>query len=495
MRVSVQVLLAGILAPAAVFGQVASVMSAVNPSEEEKKTVPIVLYPAPEPRPALKYQLLPPFMERRPGNAAVWWNRVPAERDAFFAKFGKESGKSGRIDTWMNIPLGDPREKEYREKELSKVIHLLKPGNVFSDMERAARFESCDWQLPVHEVKPFEILIPEIQQSRLYARVLSAKAHLEIAEGKYDEAVRTLQTGYAEARQVAQGQTLVNPLVGVVIAGIMSHQVQQFIQQPDAPNLYWALSTLPRPLVDFRPGCEAESNLLYLQFPKLRGLDKKNLSADEWGKLLNSVVADLTRLSASGVVGKKGDTSPITTVISILQGYPLAKRYLIEQGRNAAEVEAMPAAQVVLLYSVRLHDELNDEHFKWFFLPSSEVGREQLQAAMREAQTCLAKREIIPFARVLELLVAWPAKKAETRCQWNLAMLRVFEAMRLYAAAHDGRWPDSLSDITEVPIPTNPCDDKPFVYQRQGDKAVLTSESGPSGVPWRHEITLRRKEK
>ena len=59
---------------------------------EEQKTVQIVLYPAAEPRPAMKYQLLPPFLERRPGNAAVWWNRLPAEREGFFNEFYEENG-------------------------------------------------------------------------------------------------------------------------------------------------------------------------------------------------------------------------------------------------------------------------------------------------------------------------------------------------------------------------------------------------------------------
>jgi hypothetical protein len=69
-------------------------------------------------------------------------------------------------------------------------------------------------------------------------------------------------------------------------------------------------------------------------------------------------------------------------------------------------------------------------------------------------------------------------------------MLRIFEAMRLYAATHDGQWPDRLADITEVPIPTNPIDGKPFVYKREGNKAILTCEKGPWNIPWRHEITL-----
>jgi hypothetical protein len=41
----------------------------------------------------------------------------------------------------------------------------------------------------------------------------------------------------------------------------------------------------------------------------------------------------------------------------------------------------------------------------------------------------------------------------------------------------------------------NPYDGKPFVYQRQGDKAILDSEKGPQGMPWRYEITLMPKTK
>ena len=476
MRVIAGILLivTTVLSPSVVFGQ------------EEEKPVQIVLYPSPEPRPALKYQLLPPFLERRPGNAAVWWNRLPAERSHFYANLYSEGGLWEKIEKWMDIPLGDPREKAYREKELAlaKGIGILRPGGL-SDMERAARFESCDWQQPIRDGNYIAILIPEVQQARTFARLLSAKAHLEIAEGKYDEAVRTLQTGYAQARHVAQSPIIVSSLVGVTIAGVMSYQVQQFIQQPDAPNLYWALSTLPRPVVDFWRGGEAESNFLYLQFPELRDLDKKQLAPEEWRELLNRIVAELPKLS----VGESPEACQTAIIALAVQGYPHAKRYLIERGRTAAEVEAMPVAQVVLLYTVHLYEELSDEQFKWFFLPASEAGDGPQRANQHMREVFAAKREIIPLASLL-LPASTAAKNAETRCQWNIAMLRIFEAMRLYAANHDGRWPDRLSDITEVPIPTNPCDGKPFIYQRQDDKALLTSQIGPRGVPWRYEITF-----
>lgn len=482
------VTLTAILATA-LFGQFAFVLAADNPPGAEQ-TVQIVLYPSPAPCPALKYQLLPPFIERRPGNAAVWWNRIPAEQTYAFTEFPKEYDESGRIGTWMKIPLGDPREKVYRESELTKVVHLIKPGRLYSDMERAARFESCDWQLPIREGNPFAIALPEMQQSRGFARMLEAKSRLEIAEGKYDEAVRTLQTGYALARHVGQGPFLVSSLIGVTVASMMSYEVQQFIQQPDSPNLYWALSTLPRPVVDFRPGGEGESSWLYLQFPDLRDLDKKNLSPDGWRELLDKVVAELPRLDC----GRSLEECRTVVTLSVIQGYPHAKRYLIERGRSAAEVEAMPVSQVVLLYTVLVYDELSDEQFKWYFLPASEVGNGLDRVDEHMKEVVVAKREIIPLASLF-LPASRAAKNAETRCDWNLARLRIFEAMRLYAATHEGRWPDKLSDITEVPIPTNPYDDKAFIYERQGDKAILTSEKGSPGQPRRYEITLMPKAK
>jgi hypothetical protein len=460
--------------------------AAVRGESDEEKPVQIVLHPAPASRTALKYQLLPPFMERRPGNAAVWWNRLPAERNVFFDEFYKEFDSSGRIGTWLNIPLGTPREKEYREKELAKVVHLLRPGGLYADMERAARFESCDWQFPIHEGNPLAITLPEVQHSRAYARLLFSKARLEVAEGKYDQAVRTLQTGYAEARHVGQGPFLVCSLVGVTIASTMSYQMQQFIQQPGMPNLYWALSTLPRPLVDFRPAVEAESNLLYLQFPELRDLDKKTLTPEEWRVLLERTVKELFKIMDGPSLGTH--QAAVTTILA-LQGYSRAKHWLIEHGRSAAEVEAMPVAQVVLLYSVQLYDEISADQIKWFCLPALESRQGLEQASQRITRASLTEREVIPFVSAL-LPAIEAAKNAETRCEWTITVLRVFEAMRLYAADHGGRWPDRLSDIAEVPIPVNPCDGKPFAYERHGDKAILTAEKRPRAVPCRYEITL-----
>ena len=338
-----------------------------------------MLHPAPEPRPALKYQLLPPFPERRPGNAAVWWNRIPAERTNFFTEFNKAGGIWEKVEKWMEIPLGDPREKElrYQARECADQVP-------YSDMEHAARFESCDWELPIHDGGVIEMLLPELQQTRTYGRMLSTKARLETAEGKYDQAVRTLQIGFALARDVAKGPTLIHALVGTAIATMMADRVREMIQQPDCPNLYWALSTLPRPPIDFRPGFDAESHMLDLEIPDLQGLDKKQLPPEEWRALLLKLV-EIPRRWESGGFAQEADTAVMTGLS--LQGYPQAKQYLVEHGRSAAEVEAMPVAQVILLCSIGVYDELRDEQFKWLFLPYREAtkGMERAERSLKKS--------------------------------------------------------------------------------------------------------------
>jgi hypothetical protein len=61
------------------------------------------------------------------------------------------------------------------------------------------------------------------------------------------------------------------------------------------------------------------------------------------------------------------------------------------------------------------------------------------------------------------------------------AALQCVEALRLYAGAHDGKFPNRLSDITEVPVPDDPVEHKPFAYQRTGSKATLEAPA-PKGA-------------
>ncbi len=86
---------------------------------------------------------------------------------------------------------------------------------------------------------------------------------------------------------------------------------------------------------------------------------------------------------------------------------------------------------------------------------------------------------------------------ARTRIDRQIAALRCVEAIRLYAAAHDGNLPPSLDEIKEVPVPFDPVNGKPFTYRLAGDRAFFSCEPLPgqpatnANTPT-YEITIQR---
>jgi hypothetical protein len=467
-----------LLIPGAIWGEDAA------KSESKIKTVKIVLHPMAEPRPALKYKLLPPFIELKPGNAAVFYNKLIAEDLTLFGN-NEMWDKAGE---WEGIPVAKLRDEKVRSviRDWTRKINEIK---------RASQCEYCDWQVPIREYG-IDTPLAEVQQSRSYARLLAPYARLQIAESDYGDAVETLQAGYALGRNVANGPTLVHNLVGCAIVNKMSEQVRELIQQPQAPNLYWALTDLPRPIIDFRQGVYAEYDFLYIIFPELRNLETKELAPEQWPVLLNQTMRKIIRI---GYASSSREFTPAFSTVMLIEKYPLAKTFLIERGWPADKVEAMPVCQAVLTAGIRQFDEIKDDLFKWMYLPCPEAIRGMNKAQIKMVKFFQSGQEILQIGSLLLPAVS-AAKAAEARTEREIAILRIFEAIRLYAAAHDSQLPEKLSDITEVPIPNDPIHGTAFIYNRlEGNMAILESPA-PINFPlkdyWlRYEIHIESKGK
>ena len=52
-------------------------------------------------------------------------------------------------------------------------------------------------------------------------------------------------------------------------------------------------------------------------------------------------------------------------------------------------------------------------------------------------------------------------------------MVQYIEAIRIYAANHNGMLPPSLDAITETPVPIDPATGKSFEYKLDGSTATL----------------------
>jgi hypothetical protein len=442
---------------------------------ETPKQVPVTAFnvqATPEPSPALRYRLLPPFADLTPGNAALLYTKISVGYDGDHSPGWYNLNQ--KIAEWMDLSFDMlPRA------EVETVVNAH--SSRLADADRAARMETCDWQLPIRTEKPWQVLLPEVQGLRNIARLLVLRVRLEIADRKYDAAIHTLQTGLAMARHVAEQPTLVSGLVGIAIANLMFNEVGDLMRAPDAPNLYWAIMALPRPLVSLRQGLEQEQALLEFTFPKLRDLQNAQLSPDQWRQQL-VYAAQLTSEFADGALA---DVAPSVSAEVLATGmaikaYPRGKRLLIAAGHSAEEIEKLPVAQVVMWSVISDYRRLRDDAFKWYYVPYWQQGAGP-QQANREIQMAESALQGYPFTG----LIAAPqqAGLAELRVERLVAAHAAVEALRMHAAAHGGQLPAQLSDVTIAPVPLDPTTGRPFVYSVSGHTAKITSAAPPGRDP------------
>jgi hypothetical protein len=83
----------------------------------------------------------------------------------------------------------------------------------------------------------------------------------------------------------------------------------------------------------------------------------------------------------------------------------------------------------------------------------------------------------------------------EKRFGNSLNVVQCVEAVRHYAATHDGQLPEKLSDITDLELPKDVVTDKPFELRRTAKGLVVTStipEGGDAADLTRYEVVLKK---
>lgn len=448
--------------------------------------------PRTAPVPAFQYRLLPLSMDLKEGNAVPIYLRLVHSQPDEARKYWIEA--PGR---WNAMPVDKVPLDEAR-KFLQDHRYMLR------QLELGARRRSAEWDYTAGagdvENGPIGLLLPDMQSMRGYAPPLILQVRVALAQGDFAAAAHHLETGFAFCRHVAEGPTLIHRLVAIALVSQFAGTVADFVEQPGAPNLYWALTALPRPLIDLRAAEEWEYRMLEMQFPELADLDRER-TAKQWDGLLRRIRTDLQGLALGSPEGgqrKLPDWFP--------KGYapgdpaakspdlPAARQFVARtQGLSAERVEAMPPAQVLLLYMVGTYHEDRDDLYRGMYLPYRRCFPVYAAADKRLREAPASEGHVV--ARIF--LAALPrVVSSQARVDRNVAALRVVEALRAYAAAHDGRLPDRLGDVTEVPVPDDPATGRPFEYRREGDTATLASQLPGDPVPnngVRYRVTVRKK--
>jgi hypothetical protein len=460
------------LAVVFVFFSVVPLTSAQQPTAPPDQPTVVKLAPsaAGKKTRALKYTLLPDPLDLQPGNAATYWRR--AGRVAVVVK-RKLTEKEW---DWRTMPLKDLPRKDIRE-----FLDLYKSALRLAD--QAARCDHCDWEMPLPTIQNLQetSYLDEIQTSREIANLLQMRCRLELSEGKFDDALYTLQTGFALARNLGDANSLVQDLVGIAIAAIMLERVEEMMQVPGSPNLFWALTDLPTPFIDIRRAIHVEMNTLYRSFPSLRELEresaKKPLSVKEVEKLVDDFVSEWSKLMGNDK--EQAWTGRAGLAVMALKVYPDAKKYLADQGYTKEEIEALPALQAVVVWYLDQYNRTRDDVLKWMNAPPW-----QAQAKLDEIARALNEKMKEGIGNpVITLLMPAVSKvhAASMRMDHTIGRLRCAETLRLYAAAHDGKAPEKLADVGDLPLPVDPYTGKGFegFYQFKDGKGVLDTPPPP----------------
>jgi hypothetical protein len=456
---------------------VADPPSPAIPPPEPAPVVPLAVKPGRPDDRALKYTLLPDPLDQTHGNAAPLWMRAGESASSVQRQLHDGPNK-------VVAPVGTPLSLENKKVALRDLpkeeirSYLAHFSTALRIADQAAHCDSCDWELPPFTMQDFDFPLEDIQHMRTIAALLHTRFLLELSENRFDDAIRTMQCGFALARDVGKGQTLIQDLVGIAIGAITFSEVEQWEQVPGAPNLFWALTDLPAPIVDVGPAMRSELTPLYRSFPPLKEVlrSKGVLGEEETNRIVAELYKDWTTLSGQDVPEWQ---KKVGAAALVLKAYPGAKKFLKEHGRSDEQVDAMPAAQVVLLYYAEQYDEVKDDYLKWLNVPPW-----QARPGLEEAEKKV--RAIGPSANLIFLLMPAVEKvyDARVRIEWIADYLRCAEAIRYYAMTHDGKPPEKLADV-KLPLPVDPYTGESFgkFYSVQADGTAVFEVPPPPNMP------------
>jgi hypothetical protein len=425
-----------------------AILAPVLATPPRETLVQLQLQPMAAPRPALRYLLLPELKEMTPGN--------PIE---------------GYLQCMLDFDFTDERA------ELSKSALRM--------ADRAARMDKPDWQVLIRSrIEGIGLLHSDVGKVRALANSLQGRLRVEVAQGQFDDALGTVKTLLAMARHTNEHITLISHLVAAAIAQLAIGSLEDMIGQPNCPNLYWALTNLPSPLVTAERGMEGERLLIEGVFHQFAN-DQTPMNGADLRKRIEHLL-DGRRRGDDKEPSPQENQAWLAARIKEPAWVVGARARLVDYGIPEERLQKFPIEQIILLDEKREFEARRDECMKLLRLPTWQFEE---QAAVIEPPA-----EKLLFGDLLPALSK--VRRAQGRLEQRIALLRVIEAIRLYAANHAGQLPACLEDVS-VPLPVDPFTGKPFRYSLDGAVAHLRG-SPPRGQEnvavynYHYQITIRK---
>jgi hypothetical protein len=280
----------------------------VQPATPPETLIRLTVDPMPAPKPALRYLLLPELRELSPGNPIPNYLKCILDQDF-----------SGAEETLTKAAL--------------------------RQADRAARMDKPDWQiLPKLRTDGVGLLLPDVQKIRVLAHALQGRFRDEVELRRFDEALVTAKTMFAMSRHMSEHPTLIGQLVGIAIAYVAIGPLEDMLQKPGCPNLFWALTNLPYPLVPMDKGLEGERMFVDAELHELS--DTEPMTPQQLRKLITHI--DRIR-DFDDTRPKKTTREWIDELLADEKYLPAARARLVEYGLREERLATFPPDQIAIL--------------------------------------------------------------------------------------------------------------------------------------------------
>lgn len=312
------------------------------------------------------------------------------------------------------------------------------------------------------------VLLPIVQSTRNFARVLKARAMLRLNEGDVEGAWRDLMTCHRLARHVAHGPTLIERLVGIAIDGI-ALDGDQIIAQSDRLMTAQALK--------FRSQLE--------ELPPIpRMVDSLNTAErfmflDAVNHLARGTPGVLEMVGGlAGEVDGDGPAAALTKLVS---------KTLIDWNEpmkmaNTWYDKIVAGARLPTYRERAAAAEKLNEQIKDLVMKAKDSKAFAIKVLFSGSPRKAVGQQIGTILVALLLPAINAASNAEARTDMYADLTRVTFALAAYKTDHDA-FPDSLDKLTPKYIAKMPQDfyvEKPLSYKRSEDGYVLYAV-GPNG--------------
>jgi hypothetical protein len=430
------------------------------------------LTPISPPVPALKYRLMMDPTLQHHGNAALCYMRAALLR----------SDQDGN--------LVEKASDAHNDTEFDKFAGQLNAGSPTVDLLLlAAQCDQCDWQSGLEE-RGFRASLPELNRLRELSNMLSVIASYQIKQDKIDDSLATLRILYEMGQKTATGPVVINGLIGVGMTKMADDRLIELMKRSDSPNLYWALASLPRPIHDLRSCVVRDRVGLFSSAPLTARAATHDLSPQEWKEMINQVAKLVVETKNPGITAQKhdfaDDLKPGGAALAVL---PAAQAHYAQTRKMSGDdVALLDSATVVANFYWDQYEQACEDCEKSLTLPVPQ-RLAKLAELQRELDQMKAEAPENPLLETVPNIER--AAQTFARIDREVAALTAVEAIRSHAAAHDGKLPEHLEEITETPAPADPFTGQAFGYRMDNDSAVLSS-TPPGGYTLEYTVRIRK---